>query len=170
MAPRTRRHLFLDDSGAIGALELGCDFRFSARHSRIRPSQLFSPALEQFPQPCSHIDLAPGTHRYYGVYYRDPTVLGGCWAASTFNITQQLKVVWSLRLRGSCSRSEHGGTAGATRRRILQRDGESPWTAVAFERCVHQGRRKSPGWGRCGPGVLSPENPTRVVAPLLRAS
>jgi hypothetical protein len=39
--------------------------------------------------------IAPGTHRYYGVYYRDPTVLGGCPAASTFNITQQLDVLWS---------------------------------------------------------------------------
>ncbi len=38
--------------------------------------------------------IAPGTHRYYGVYYRDPTVLGGCPAASTFNITQQLDVLW----------------------------------------------------------------------------
>jgi hypothetical protein len=39
--------------------------------------------------------IAPGTHRYYGVYYRDPNVLGGCPAASTFNITQQLDVVWA---------------------------------------------------------------------------
>jgi hypothetical protein len=38
--------------------------------------------------------IAPGTHRYYGVYYRDPTVLGACSAASTFNITQQLDVLW----------------------------------------------------------------------------
>jgi hypothetical protein len=38
--------------------------------------------------------IAPGTHRYYGVYYRDPTVLGGCPGSSTFNITQQLDVVW----------------------------------------------------------------------------
>jgi hypothetical protein len=39
--------------------------------------------------------IAPGTHRYYGVYYRDPTVLGGCPSTSTFNITQQLDVLWS---------------------------------------------------------------------------
>jgi hypothetical protein len=39
--------------------------------------------------------IAPGTHRYYGVYYRDPNVLGGCPAASTFNITQQLDVPWA---------------------------------------------------------------------------
>ena len=39
--------------------------------------------------------IAPGTHRYYGVYYRDPVVLGGCAATSTFNITQQLDLVWS---------------------------------------------------------------------------
>jgi hypothetical protein len=38
--------------------------------------------------------IAPGTHRYYGVYYRDPTVPGGCPTASTFNITQQLDVLW----------------------------------------------------------------------------
>jgi hypothetical protein len=38
--------------------------------------------------------IAPGTHRFYGVYYRDPTVLGGCPASSTFNITQQLDVLW----------------------------------------------------------------------------
>jgi hypothetical protein len=38
--------------------------------------------------------IAPGTRRYYGVYYRDPTVLGGCPGASTFNITQQLDVLW----------------------------------------------------------------------------
>jgi len=38
--------------------------------------------------------IAPGTHRYYGVYYRDPIVLGGCSAASTFDITQQLDVLW----------------------------------------------------------------------------
>jgi hypothetical protein len=38
--------------------------------------------------------LAQGAHRYYGVYYRDPVVLGGCPAGSTFNITQQLDVVW----------------------------------------------------------------------------
>jgi hypothetical protein len=39
--------------------------------------------------------IAPGTHRYYGVMYRDPIVLGGCPAASGFNITQQLDVSWS---------------------------------------------------------------------------
>ncbi len=39
--------------------------------------------------------ILSGEHRYYGVYYRDPTVLGGCPAASTFNITQQLDILWS---------------------------------------------------------------------------
>jgi hypothetical protein len=39
--------------------------------------------------------IAPGTHRWYGVYYRDPSVLGGCPSSSTFNITQQLDVLWS---------------------------------------------------------------------------
>ena len=38
--------------------------------------------------------IAQGTHRYYGVYYRDPVVLGGCAATSTFNLTQQLDVLW----------------------------------------------------------------------------
>jgi hypothetical protein len=39
--------------------------------------------------------IAPGTHRFYGVYYRDPQVLGGCAPASTFNFTQQLDLLWS---------------------------------------------------------------------------
>ena len=38
--------------------------------------------------------IAAGTSRYYGVYYRDPIVLGGCSAASTFNITQTQLVTW----------------------------------------------------------------------------
>jgi hypothetical protein len=38
--------------------------------------------------------IAPGMHRYYGVYYRDPIILGGCPATSGFNITQQLDVLW----------------------------------------------------------------------------
>jgi hypothetical protein len=38
--------------------------------------------------------ITPGSHRYYGVYYRDPNVLGGCPGSSTFNITQQLDVLW----------------------------------------------------------------------------
>jgi hypothetical protein len=40
--------------------------------------------------------IPAGTHRYYGVFYRDPIVLGGCPASSTFNITQQLDVLWAL--------------------------------------------------------------------------
>lgn len=39
--------------------------------------------------------IPAGAHRYYGVYYRDPIVLGGCAATSTFNITQQLDLFWS---------------------------------------------------------------------------
>jgi len=40
--------------------------------------------------------IAPGTHRYYGVYYRDPaTSPGGCVYTGAFNITQQLDVLWS---------------------------------------------------------------------------
>jgi hypothetical protein len=38
--------------------------------------------------------ITQGSQRYYGVYYRDPVVLGGCPATSTFNITQQLDVLW----------------------------------------------------------------------------
>jgi hypothetical protein len=38
--------------------------------------------------------ITAGTHRYYMVYYRDPTVLGGCPAASTFNGTNALDVIW----------------------------------------------------------------------------
>ena len=38
--------------------------------------------------------IAPGTHRYYGVYYRDAVILGGCPATSGFNVTQQLDVLW----------------------------------------------------------------------------
>lgn len=39
--------------------------------------------------------LAGGSVRYYGVYYRDPIVLGACPAASTFNITNQASVTWN---------------------------------------------------------------------------
>ena len=39
--------------------------------------------------------IAAGSHRYYGVYYRDPLVLGGCPATSTFNITQQVDLLWT---------------------------------------------------------------------------
>lgn len=39
--------------------------------------------------------LAGGSVRYYGIYYRDPIVLGGCAAASTFNITNQASVTWN---------------------------------------------------------------------------
>jgi|694.fasta_scaffold27560_4 hypothetical protein len=38
--------------------------------------------------------LTPGLTRYYAVYYRDPIVLGGCAAASTFNITQSGSIAW----------------------------------------------------------------------------
>jgi uncharacterized membrane protein len=39
--------------------------------------------------------ISAGTHRYYGVYYRDPIVLGGCSALETYNITQQIDVTWN---------------------------------------------------------------------------
>jgi hypothetical protein len=40
-------------------------------------------------------NIPTGARRYYGVYYRDPTVLGGCAVMSTFNITQQLDLTWN---------------------------------------------------------------------------
>ena len=39
--------------------------------------------------------IASGEHRYCMVYYRDPTVLGACPAASTFNGTNALDVSWA---------------------------------------------------------------------------
>jgi hypothetical protein len=40
--------------------------------------------------------IAAGSDRYYMVYYRDATVLGGCPAGSTFNSTQSGKVTWAM--------------------------------------------------------------------------
>jgi len=40
--------------------------------------------------------ILAGTSRYYLVYYRDPFVLGGCPASSTFNSTTTGRVDWSL--------------------------------------------------------------------------
>jgi hypothetical protein len=37
-----------------------------------------------------------GQSRWYLVYYRDPIVLGGCSASSTFNATQTARIDWSL--------------------------------------------------------------------------
>ena len=37
-----------------------------------------------------------GQSRWYLVYYRDPIVLGGCPASSTFNATQTGRVDWSF--------------------------------------------------------------------------
>ncbi len=39
--------------------------------------------------------LQPGDSRYYLVYYRDPVLLGGCPASSTFNATQTGRVDWN---------------------------------------------------------------------------
>ena len=39
--------------------------------------------------------IQPGQSRWYLVYYRDPIVLGGCPATSTFNATQTGQVSWS---------------------------------------------------------------------------
>jgi hypothetical protein len=36
-----------------------------------------------------------GESRWYLVYYRDPIVLGGCPAASTFNATQTGRIDWT---------------------------------------------------------------------------
>jgi len=38
--------------------------------------------------------IAPGQSRYYLVYYRDSTVLGGCPAISTFNATVSGAISW----------------------------------------------------------------------------
>ena len=40
--------------------------------------------------------ISAGEGRWYVVYYRDPVVLGGCPASSTFNATQTGRVNWSL--------------------------------------------------------------------------
>jgi Tol biopolymer transport system component len=39
--------------------------------------------------------LSPTSVRWYAVYYRDTVVLGGCPAASTFNVTQTQRIAWS---------------------------------------------------------------------------
>ena len=38
--------------------------------------------------------LSAGSVRYYYVYYRDPSVLGGCSAGSTFNSTDTTRILW----------------------------------------------------------------------------
>jgi len=38
--------------------------------------------------------IQAGQSRWYLVYYRDPIVLGGCSASSTFNATQTGQVTW----------------------------------------------------------------------------
>jgi Tol biopolymer transport system component len=40
------------------------------------------------------LPIQPGEPRYYQVFYRDPTVLGGCPSTSTFNVTQSGSVSW----------------------------------------------------------------------------
>jgi hypothetical protein len=40
--------------------------------------------------------ISAGQSRWYLVFYRDPVVLGGCPASSTFNATQTGRVDWSL--------------------------------------------------------------------------
>jgi hypothetical protein len=39
--------------------------------------------------------ILAGSNRWYAVYYRDPMVLGGCPATSTFNVTQTQQVAWN---------------------------------------------------------------------------
>ena len=39
--------------------------------------------------------ILAGQSRWYVVYYRDPSVLGGCPATSNFNTTQTAQVTWS---------------------------------------------------------------------------
>jgi hypothetical protein len=71
------RRLFVKQAsgGSITAPGAG-DPSISARHA-----QLSDP-------------LAPGSRRFYTVYYRDPIVLGGCPATSTFNSTDAVDVTW----------------------------------------------------------------------------
>ena len=38
--------------------------------------------------------ISAGTWRYYTFYYRDPSVLGGCAATKTFNLTQTQGILW----------------------------------------------------------------------------
>jgi hypothetical protein len=38
--------------------------------------------------------LQGGQRRYYAVYYRDPTILGGCPPLATFNVTQTQEIIW----------------------------------------------------------------------------
>ena len=40
--------------------------------------------------------ISAGEFRWYLVYYRDPVVLGGCSASSTFAATQTGRVSWNL--------------------------------------------------------------------------
>jgi hypothetical protein len=39
--------------------------------------------------------IGAGQHRYYLVYYRDPTILGGCSAIASFNCTTSADVAWN---------------------------------------------------------------------------
>ena len=39
--------------------------------------------------------IQPGQSRWYFVYYRDLTVLGGCPASLTFNVTQTGRIDWT---------------------------------------------------------------------------
>ena len=40
--------------------------------------------------------ISAGQSRWYLVFYRDPIVLGGCPATSTFNATQTGRIDWAL--------------------------------------------------------------------------
>jgi len=40
--------------------------------------------------------IGAGTTRFYQTYYRDPSVLGGCAATSTFNVSNGQAIVWDL--------------------------------------------------------------------------
>jgi hypothetical protein len=39
--------------------------------------------------------IPDGSYCYYAVYYRDSTILGGCPATSTFNVTQTQAILWN---------------------------------------------------------------------------
>jgi Tol biopolymer transport system component len=77
----TLKRLFIKTSqaGSVTAPDFGAgDSTVSARSSNLGDS------------------IQPGESRWYFVYYRDMTVLGGCPATSTFNATQAGRVTWSM--------------------------------------------------------------------------
>ncbi len=77
-AAGTLKRMYLKTAvgGAITAPELG-DLQVSVRSANVGDT------------------IAPGTHRYYQLYYRDPNVLGGCATTLGFNVSQAIDVTWN---------------------------------------------------------------------------